>query len=90
MERDQQIVLRRGNVVRKLASIALVAGLSGAIFLAVASRSPDYVDASGFIVEPFAWIASGSILLLMSAVIFIITVIFWAAHSVKCRLTRWF
>ena len=52
-------------VMTRLAFIASAAcALTGAACLVIAAGSPAYVDYQGFLVEPFAWIATGGLLLL--------------------------
>ena len=49
----------------RLAFMASAAcALTGAACLAIAAGSPAYVDDQRFLVEPFAWIATGRLLLL--------------------------
>lgn len=48
------------------ASIACVVVATG--FLAYAASQPSYIDPQGFVVEPFAWEASGRVLLAAAAI----------------------
>lgn len=52
--------------MRILITVALLAGAAGAACLVIAAGQPSYVDASGVLVEPFAWMASGRLLLIAS------------------------
>jgi hypothetical protein len=62
---------------------AALAAFIGAICTVIAALSPTYVDESGFLHEPFAWMASGRILLLISVVGFLMAAFMWAIRRIR-------
>lgn len=50
---------------------------AGAALLFYSWTQPSYVDTQGFLVEPFAWMASGTILLIAGAVLAIVAGVVW-------------
>jgi len=71
--------------VRVLTAIALVSGLVEAVCLVIAAQFPAYVDANGFLVEPFAWMGSGRVLLLTAAACLMMAASGWTIRRVKNR-----
>lgn len=59
--------------MRVLFAMTILAGIAGAVCLYVATLSPAYVDESGMLVEPFAWMASGRLLLILFSAGFVAT-----------------
>lgn len=71
--------------LRALVIVAVVTGLLGAVCLVVAAQYTAHVDPNGFLHEPFAWMASGRILLFMATVSLIAATGIWTFRRLRYR-----
>lgn len=73
--------------MRYLLVAASVSAVLGAMALFEAARRPSWVDASGLLHEPFAWMASGRILLFFSVMFLAVASALWLARTMRRKLT---
>ncbi len=71
--------------MRVLIVAMIFTGAAGAACLAIAAGQPSFVDASGFLVEPFAWMASGRLLLLASGLSCILVASIWTLRRMRIK-----
>ena len=82
--RGYAILRFSSNEVFALRALSIVAIFTaGAACLAVASQSPARVNAQGMLVEPFAWTASGRILLVAAAASLIAAASIWTFRRIR-------
>lgn len=74
--------------MRYLFAGAAASATLGVMALFEAARRPSWVDANGFLHEPFAWMASGRLLLMAAALLFLASGVAWMARLVRERRRR--
>lgn len=73
--------------MRYFLTAASVSAVLGAMALFEAFRRPSWVDASGLLHEPFAWMASGKILLSFSLIFLVAASALWLSRTIRGKIS---
>ena len=69
--------------MRTLFIVAIIFFLAGAGALYRRSMLPSFVDADGILHEPFAWEASGKLLIIAAIICVLVSVLLWGLRKVR-------